>query len=696
MATLVLSGAGRFAAGPIGGAIGAVLGNALDHRLLAPQARQGARLSDLAVQASDYGAVLPKLYGRTRVAGTVIWATDLKEDRTRVSGGKGRAKVDTYSYTASFAVALSAREILRVERIWADGSLLRGAAGDWKRDAVMRVHPGGEGQALDPLIASAEGLASCPAYRGLAYAVFENLPLGDFGNRIPQLSFEVVADEAPVSAGALIGSAGGPEFAGYAVTGGALGDVARAMDDLAPLAVRDGVADFAAGPVTTLADLVRIEGHGPVITRTADAALPGQVAMDYADPARDYQAGRQMAHRLAGGLRDEAIALPAVMGAGTAQALAAAVLARRWRERLSCEIAVDWRGLALRPGDRVTLPGDATVWRIETSRIEDSAVRLSLVVHGDAVSTAGAGDPGRATSEADLAAGVTQLVVIDLPPMGTVAETPQVAVMANGSGTGWRRAALQVSQDGGASWEALGGTALPATIGMAASVLPDGSAYVLDRINHVDVTLAHGGLTLSDADEDALAAGANLAMLGGEALQFGRAMPMSGANWRLSDLWRGRCGTEAAMEGHVVGERFALLDPAAMLLLAPGDAMLGSVVSAQGAGDNVAVTAGVESADRALRPLAPVALRRQGAMCTWTRRSRDGFAWRDGVDVPIAEEREAYRVEANAGGITTAAEVVETQWALPGDFAAGSAVSVSVRQIGRHGLSDAAAISFIL
>ena len=31
-----------------------------------------------------------------------------------------------------------------------------------------------------------------PAYRGLAYVVFERLPLADFGNRIPQLSFEIV------------------------------------------------------------------------------------------------------------------------------------------------------------------------------------------------------------------------------------------------------------------------------------------------------------------------------------------------------------------------------------------------------------------------------------------------------------------------------------------------------------------------
>ena len=42
--------------------------------------RRGPRLGDLAVQTSSYGSAIPRIYGRMRVAGTVIWATDLKEE----------------------------------------------------------------------------------------------------------------------------------------------------------------------------------------------------------------------------------------------------------------------------------------------------------------------------------------------------------------------------------------------------------------------------------------------------------------------------------------------------------------------------------------------------------------------------------------------------------------------------------------
>lgn len=50
-----------------------------------------------------------------------------------------------------------------------------------------------------------------------------------------------------------------------------------------------------------------------------------------------------------------------------------------------------------------------------------------------------------------------------------------------------------------------------------------------------------------------------------------------------------------------------------------------------------------------MRPLSPVHLAHRwstdGAlMLSWVRRSRDGWGWADGVDAPLAEESEAYRI----------------------------------------------------
>lgn len=202
MAALLLSAAGSTvgrvfgATGAIAGRLlGAVAGNAIDQALFGGRERNvtGPRLSDLEVMASTDGAAIPRLYGRARLAGQVIWATNLEEvvtTESETSGGKSTGttrtttNTTTYSYYANVALGLCEGEISAVRRVWADGKALD------LTGINMRVYRGDETQTPDPLIVAKEG--QVPAYRGLAYVVFERLPLEDFGNRIPQLSFEVV------------------------------------------------------------------------------------------------------------------------------------------------------------------------------------------------------------------------------------------------------------------------------------------------------------------------------------------------------------------------------------------------------------------------------------------------------------------------------------------------------------------------
>ena len=214
MATLVLSTVGTALGGPVGGAIGALIGQSLDQQLLAPATR-GPRLGDLSVQTSSYGTQMPRVYGSMRVAGTVVWATDLVES-DQTTGAKGQPDV-TYSYSVSLAVAVSSRPASGIGRIWADGKLLRGAEGDFKVPTTFRFYAGTESQDIDPLIGSIEGIANTPAYRGLALAVFENLELASFGNRIPVMTFEVVADPEPPTISAILADASAGAIASDAV-----------------------------------------------------------------------------------------------------------------------------------------------------------------------------------------------------------------------------------------------------------------------------------------------------------------------------------------------------------------------------------------------------------------------------------------------------------------------------------------------
>ena len=177
----------------IGGAIGSMAGSMVDawiiQSMMPGQKFEGQRLDSMRLTSSTEGTVIPRVYGSARIGGNVIWATDFREEvNTSKQGGKGGGggvEVTEYTYYASFAIGVCEGQIGGIGRVWADGELL-----DTSK-ITMRVYRGTEGQGQDPLIASIMGADRTPAYRGTAYVVFEELLLTDFGNRIPQLTFEV-------------------------------------------------------------------------------------------------------------------------------------------------------------------------------------------------------------------------------------------------------------------------------------------------------------------------------------------------------------------------------------------------------------------------------------------------------------------------------------------------------------------------
>ena len=208
MATIVLAGAGAalgsgfggavlgVSGGVIGRAVGATLGRAIDQRLLGSGARavETGRVDRFRLTGAGEGVAIPRVWGRMRLGGHVIWASRFVEDATRSGGGKGARRPATvsYSYSVSLAVALCEGEIAGIGRIWADGVEIG------REDLALRVYTGGVDQMPDPRMEAVEGAGQVPAYRGIAYVVIEDLELGRFGNRVPQFSFEVIrAADAP-------------------------------------------------------------------------------------------------------------------------------------------------------------------------------------------------------------------------------------------------------------------------------------------------------------------------------------------------------------------------------------------------------------------------------------------------------------------------------------------------------------------
>ena len=732
MATMVLTAVGTALGGPIGGAIGGLIGNVFDNQILfRPRGREGARLTELQLQTSSYGAQLPKLFGRMRVAGTVIWATDLKEVRSNSGGGKGRPSVTSYSYSASFAVALSARTIRSIGRIWADGNLLRGEAGDFKTEiSAFRVHRGGEDQPVDPLIAAAEGEGMTPAHRGVAYVVFEDLALADYGNRIPSLTFEVEADAGPMQIGAMaaalsegrLGGDGLAEVDGFAASGT---DVRAAMTPLVEahgLALGSGEEGLwltqagvtAAGAIGTDRLVRRVNGQAiDPSERSGGAAdgVPVALSLRHYDAARDYQAGVQRVTRPGAGRQEQGMEVPAVMAADAARALAAARLADGWIGRATMALRCDWRALALSPGAVVTVADVPGLWRIEEREWEAMAVRLALRrVPGAGGALPPGASSGGIVRQPDAPHGPTTLMLADLPQMKDGVATAPLLIAAASGGTGWRSATLFMMSGSGEATP-IGRSAPRAVMGTVDVALPVGSATLVDRLHMLSVTLLAQDMVLGGADEAALGQGRNLCLVGQELVQFETAVRTGPASYRLDGLRRGLRGTEWAMTEHGPGARFLLIEEERLVeplasTGAVGEPGVTMRIAAVGLGDVEPVEAALAIGGAALVPPSPVHLTARadaagGQTIGWVRRSRAGWRWSSGGDVPLGEEVERYQVIVMDGAtIVRSAETGAPQWTydmamIAADGTAGRPLVAQVRQLGTRSPGRAARVGFI-
>lgn len=204
---------GFFVGGPTGALYGAQIGMGVGGLIDPPKGPNinGPRLSDLSVQTSTYGVPIPRVYGTIATHGNVIWleGDKLKEVATKTKqGGKGgpSATTTTYSYFATFAVGLCKGPIAGVRRIWVGANLIYDAGADDIESIIasneaaqgFAVYLGTDDQQTDPRMQADKGVANTPAYRGLAYIVFYDLALKDYGNSLQaaQVKVEVVKNAA--------------------------------------------------------------------------------------------------------------------------------------------------------------------------------------------------------------------------------------------------------------------------------------------------------------------------------------------------------------------------------------------------------------------------------------------------------------------------------------------------------------------
>jgi hypothetical protein len=532
------------------------------------------------------------------------------------------------------------------------------------------------------------------------------------------LTFEVIADESDPGVDLILADAARDAIAavssdvviGYAAYGQSIraaaaplveafglelfddGDVVRGPSSIVPLAVDEGdLGNSADGEQVS-----RIQRE-----QSSVRSVPGALRLAYYDPQRDYQSGEARASAGEQSGAERSSELPAVVDAASAKAIVHRRLAASWAQRDRLTLRLPPSFLALEPGARLALPLSPAEWTVETCTIDGFVVAAEL--RPAASSLVGlAAQGGRIAANASTPQGELTLALFDSPEATTQAPgSPTLLLAASSPGGKWRQRPVTLTV-AGQSFMFL--TARNRSVlGQTLAPLPAGTPDLVDAVSSVEIELINHDQWLISCDDESLANGVNLAMIGDELVQFGQAVPTGGGRFRLSRLLRGRGGTEWAIGAHQINDRFVLVGDGRTASLALPQSVKGATATvAVGDGSGSAASALVRGG--ALRPPAPAHL--EGAIdvsgtlaLKWIRRSRTGWAWLDEVDAPLGESAEQYRVTVigSAGLVEATSDQPQVEIAAADLAVAGAGpANVEVCQIGDFAASPPAIISVIL
>jgi hypothetical protein len=600
----------------LGFSLGVTLGGLLFPPSLGAQER--GRLDDLKVTGAGYGVMIPQVYGKFQTAGNLIWAAmdengnALVEHVTDTSeggkGGGGGATVRTYSYTVTMAMAFAKGPISELLRITAEDIVIYDSTASPVTQYGIDVYLGDDTQVPNSTIEAYEGFGGAPAYRGLAYVVFTDFPLTQWGERIPQMVFEFTTGTVTVGdiLGGLFSQAGltssdwdlaeaTDDVDGYILAQRT--SVSAAVDELlrvfqTDLSEVDGVirAVKRGGAIEATFDddllACRDFGSDPVtrmeLVRTQDLDLPGRLDLTYFDPTANYNQAVEGSIRQTKGFVQEAetINAPLAMASDDARHAAETIIYSEWLGRTTQNVMAPMHYLKLAPGSPVllTIDGTPTRCRVVSCGISlPGAIAFGAVLDKETVLTqvADPGDPAATAGATDS----TSPVPSDFDAWsGTELRDqdgvhPGFYVVATGP-SGWRGGTIYYSPDG-VDWVRGGAITARSNFGTTySSLAAHASTTDWDMTSTVSVNLVAPG-ELSTTSQTAVDGGDNAGLVGTEVIGFATATLNAPQDYTLSVLRRGRRGT--SMAGQTSGVRFVELTDAAVRVSVP-DSLIGDTI----------------------------------------------------------------------------------------------------------------------
>lgn len=405
-------------------------------------------------------------------------------------------------------------------------------------------------------------------------------------------------------------------------------------------------------------------------SREMDTQLPRRLSLKYLDADREYDIGEQYAERVTTGAVnvieiDMALALTSTEAAQQADVL----LYLYWMERTSFVLRLPPSMRAVEPADIITVIGQDLTYElrlVDVHYMSDGVIECQAKINkASSYVSPAAGASGSVAGAVIGLAGPTYALMLDLPCITADLDAPACVASASGYLSGWGGSVIYRSADGGQTWTQITAFDAPCTTGIATTTLAAGPTHAIDAAGVLGVRMVYGDLfSVSHA---ALLNGENHFAYGingrWEIIAAQNCVLQGDGSYLLTNLLRGRAGTEHNVGNHAAGDLLIHLNDGDLQRVGMDTALIGAArlyrAVTAGADIDSAADASFTYAATNLLPLSPVWLNgnrhpsTNDWTLTWIRRTRSGGEWRDFVDAPLSEAAESYEVEIWTSGYGT-------------------------------------------
>lgn len=474
----------------------------------------------------------------------------------------------------------------------------------------LQVYLGYETQEPNALLQAYRGVDYVSGYRGLAYFVIDDLQLEDFGNGVPSFLVEVVKKDGTTYLAEIIRdicvdsglndrefnvTCGLPDVPvhGFAVTSSqAAREILEDLQKIYPIAAQETAYTLRFDWTTKRPTaIIRREDYGafiqgeemPVseeITRTQDLELPKTVQFKYQEPVRNYslntaKASRQVTKSNLVEEIDAAIA----MTRGEAKSRVQNVLLNRSFARHSYKVILPRKYVIIEPGDAIQVEDEYDSNYLRGMLVTDVSIGANGLVeltmtdhHFHPVVDANVDVDIVDDDDSISYSARTYAYLLDIPLLtDTEDDTPGFYAVLTGAAGTWSGGVLEIDVSAGGTTEAYGDVT-PSDVsganwyeiaesedgtahGFIMNELPAADHNVWDEVNTIRFYCINGYTLSSVTRTELIRNNFNVILVGDELIQFANAEDKGGGLWVLSDLLRGRRGTDWAVGTHVSGER---------------------------------------------------------------------------------------------------------------------------------------------